>query len=533
MLWFLLIAASLKLLLMAFDCIPFNSDEAIVALMARHIVLEGERPVFFYGQAYMGSLDAMLVAIGFSVFGMKVWVVRVVQILLYLGVIITTVQIAQRVFVPSKSGKSFTAALLAIPTVNVTLYTTASLGGYGEALLIGNLILLSGIKIIQLIQDNRASSCTPLVTLLGMLIGLGLWTNGLTLVYTIPTSCGVLWMAYIRRGQLKTQSILLNAGMFLLNFVIGSLPWWIYVGQNGLRQLLAELLGMAVAVEQTPWLERLGVHLFSLVVLGGTVALGLRPPWEVRWLAFPLAPFVLVFWIGVMWIWGRSLFNRHTRNLSHLILTGVVLTLAVGFVFTSFGVDPSGRYFVPVWVILALIAGEVITRLRCRWVYQVVIVCIVLIFNLWGTIQCAVRYPPGITTQFDAVTQLDHRYMPELINFLKQQNETRGYSNYWVAYPLAFLSNEEIIFTPRLPYHQDMRYTPRDDRYYAYTELVSRSQRVAYITTNNPALDDYLVEKFTELGISWKEKHIGDYHVYYNLSQVLHPREIGLGDLHP
>jgi hypothetical protein len=37
--------------------VPLNSDEAVVGLMARHI-LDGKRPVFYYGQAYMGSLDA-------------------------------------------------------------------------------------------------------------------------------------------------------------------------------------------------------------------------------------------------------------------------------------------------------------------------------------------------------------------------------------------------------------------------------------------------------------------------------------------
>ncbi len=51
--------------------------------MARHI-LGGERPIFFYGQAYMGSLDAWLVAAGFWFFGQQVWVIRFVQILLYL-----------------------------------------------------------------------------------------------------------------------------------------------------------------------------------------------------------------------------------------------------------------------------------------------------------------------------------------------------------------------------------------------------------------------------------------------------------------
>jgi len=529
---FLLITAGLKLLLLAFERVPFNSDEAIVALMARHIVLKSERPIFFYGQAYMGSLDAFLVALGFSVFGMKVEVIRGVQILLYINVIITTVEIARMVFMPS-TGKWFTAALLAIPTVNVTLYTTVSLGGYGEALLIGNLILLNGLKVVQHIEDNKISSCARLFTLLGLFIGLGVWANGITLVYAIPTSCGILWIMYVKRKQLRIQPVLLWVGLFFLGCVIGSLPWWIYAAQHGLKQLLAELLGMAVSVEQTSWLVQVGMHLFSLVVLGGTVLLGLRPPWEVRWLALPLAPFVFVFWIGVVWIWWRMVFKSQTKNISLYILTGVVLTLAVGFVFTPFGVDPSGRYFVPIWVILSLIAGEVVTRLECRLVYKVMIVGIVLVFNLWGTVQCAIRYPPGLTTQFDVVTQLDHRYMPALISFLKQQNETRGYTNYWVAYPMAFLSDEEVIFVPRLPYHHDLRYTPRDDRYSAYTELVNTSQRIAYITTNNPALDDYLVKKFKELSMSWQEEYIGDYHIYYNLSQVLHPQDIGLGDLRP
>ena len=74
----IIIAAGWKAILLSLNSFPFNSDEAIVALMARHI-LAGERPVFFYGQAYMGSLDAYLVAAGFAIFGQSVWVIRLVQ----------------------------------------------------------------------------------------------------------------------------------------------------------------------------------------------------------------------------------------------------------------------------------------------------------------------------------------------------------------------------------------------------------------------------------------------------------------------
>ncbi|MEK6221320.1 MAG: hypothetical protein N2D54_03645, partial [Chloroflexota bacterium] len=79
----LLVAALFKIWLINKQSIPFNADEAIVGLMARHI-LQGQRPVFFYGQAYMGSLDAWLVAAAFKLLGESLNAIRYVQILLYL-----------------------------------------------------------------------------------------------------------------------------------------------------------------------------------------------------------------------------------------------------------------------------------------------------------------------------------------------------------------------------------------------------------------------------------------------------------------
>ena len=38
-----------------------DGDEALVGIQAQHI-LQGARPVYFYGQAYMGSLEAYLAA---------------------------------------------------------------------------------------------------------------------------------------------------------------------------------------------------------------------------------------------------------------------------------------------------------------------------------------------------------------------------------------------------------------------------------------------------------------------------------------
>ncbi|HNS64307.1 MAG TPA: glycosyltransferase family 39 protein, partial [Anaerolineaceae bacterium] len=165
-------AAGWKAWLMIAEVVPFNSDEAIVALMARHI-LQGERPIFFYGQAYMGSLDAWLVAAGFALFGQNIWVIRLVQTILYIGTIITTFLVLKDWF-GEKAGL-IGAALLAIPPVNMTLYTTASLGGYGEALLLGNIILWLGWRIRNYLVKQEIPSAKKLAALFilfGLVAGL-------------------------------------------------------------------------------------------------------------------------------------------------------------------------------------------------------------------------------------------------------------------------------------------------------------------------------------------------------------------------
>jgi len=240
-------------------------------------------------------------------------------------------------------------------------------------------------------------------------------------------------------------------------------------------------------------------------------------------------PFLLVFWLAVFLYSLRKLITlKLTTDLSLLGLIGLIL--AVGFIFSPYGDDPSGRYFLPLLMPMSLYGADLIaTQLGGRRILEIGLVCFLLLYNLGGIIQSVKTNPPGLTTQFDPVAQVDHSQMDELIDFLQTNDITAGYSNYWVSYPLAFLTQEEIIFVPRLPYHEDFRYNSRDDRYRPYTALVSSSSEVAYITTHHPELDKYLVDQFVDKEISWKQERIGDYTVYYQLSAPIHVEEIGLG----
>jgi hypothetical protein len=539
-----LAATALKLGVLAVEAVPFNADEAIVALMARHI-LQGDYPLFFYGQAYMGSLDAFLVAVVFRLIGFEVWGIRLVQILLYTGTLLTTGWLGKAI-----SGKwqvgVIAAWLLAIPTVSMTLYTTVSMGGYGEMLLIGNLILLLTVNIAK-DTNNQESGRLNLKWLgLGLLSGIGLWVFGLTLVYSLPA---VVYLAgqSLKNRELPTHgpkekkrnwSLSSKWGWLLVGIIVGALPWLIYAFQKGALDLVDELGGGAIAgVESVGLAAQIWQHGLNLALFGTTVILGLRPAWEIRWLGLPLAPIVLSFWVLVIiyaakktisdWKVGM---NSSDYSFSPL-LSGVVIILMVAFILSPFGADPSGRYFLPISVVMALFAAQAVWFWRERWGNAVaIIIGLVLIFNLWGTVQTVNNTPPGVTTQFDEVTQIDHGYDQELIDFLRTQGEGFGYTNYWVAYPLAFLSSEELIFIPKLPYHPDMRYTSRDDRYEPYQKEVDQAFQAAYITTNNPLLDDHLRTGFGDLGLEWKEKVIGDYQVYYGLSEKVTPEQIGLSE---
>ena len=523
-----IVAAVLKCALLLTGRIPFNSDEAIVALMARHIN-QGILPNFFYGQAYMGSMDAILVALGFRIFGQFIWVIRAVQSILFLGTVATTALLGFKLF-RSKSIALISGLLIAVPPVNITLYTTVSLGGYGEMLLIGNLLLLSGLLIIQNVKgEGFKPDRRYFISLIawGLGAGFGFWVIGLSLVYTIPIAFALFW-EIIKTSKMKL--VFKSVALILSGAIIGSLPWWTFAISEGSAALISELTGGAIAninssSELLQPLERFG----NMILFGGTVILGLRPPWEIRWLMMPILPFVLIFWLAVLYFSIKKIISDKIQSeISILYLMDAVLL--VGFIFTPYGSDPSGRYFTPLMIPMALFGAEfLVSKFSERVFLQIGILLLVLSFNLGGVVQSVLNYPPGITTQFDSITQIDHRNMEELINFLEEKEIYRGYSNYWVSYPLAFLSREEIIFAPRLPYHEDFRYTARDDRYAPYSKLVHTAEQVAYITTNHATLNNYLRMQFKDKSISWREKRIGDYFVFYDLSKTIHPQDIGLG----
>ncbi|MDO9085893.1 MAG: glycosyltransferase family 39 protein [Anaerolineaceae bacterium] len=469
----------------------------------------------------MGSVDAYLVALGFSIFGEKIWVIRLIQVLLYGLTIIFSYLYVDLAFGNKKM--AFISSLFIIfPTVNVVLYTTVSLGGYGEALLLGVLSFYLVELFSRELKDDRYLNSKILGTL-GLLLGLGLYINPISLTMIIP-ACTYLSVIIFRYSTFqKTIKKLLP--VFLIGFFLGSsLFWYSLFFSNGFS-VIQEIGGSAIAVEETSFLSKSMTHFVSFFLFGPTVIMGLRPPWGVEWIGTYVIPLVVLFWV-IIFSFIILKYKSITENSEKILsLIGIMVFVIFGFIFTSFGVDPSGRYFLPLFFPLSVLAGYTIKKFNKKPI--TILASVVIVFQLYGVIISGLK-EPYITTQFYSIAQVDHSRIYELEEFLINEEEYYGFSNYWVSYPLAFISDETIISVPRLPYHNDLRYTDRDNRISKYNDIIENGGSYFYVTTKNYELDNLLRIYFQKQEVNYSYKEIADYHIFYKLSKKITPEELGI-----
>lgn len=503
-------ALLLKVTLLLADVVVFDSDEAVVGLMAVHI-LQGERPAFFYGQAYMGSLDAWLIAGVFALFGPSVWAIRVLQMALFLGHVALTFYLAWR-----WSGDAATALasalLMALPPPTLTLYTTISLGGYVEILVLGDLMLVVGWK---LASERKVGLWWW--ALFGMLAGLGFWTLGLAVVYILPLGVLVLW----RRRWLSWRGYLVAA----IAFMVGSGPWWVYNLQYGWQAAL-ELCDPVGELDVLAPILPMSRRVLGLFLIGLPGLLGARLPWSGEWLSAMVVPLAAMCYAGTaLHALGET--RRCAWCGAYRLLWGLCLTFGGLFVFSRFGSDPTGRYFLPLYTPLTIFGSAAIVALCRKTRWGTLLLVFLLAFNLWGTWKGA-SSEERFTAQYNPRLQYGNEYDRELIAFLKEQNGERGYTNYWIAFKIAFLSRERVILAPLLPHKESDRVIPSDTRYPPYTDLVFAAEQVVYVTGNQPDLDELLSQGFARQNIFYRDRSIGPYRVFYDLSAAVAPSELDL-----
>jgi len=222
-------------------------DEMEVGLQAEHI-LRGELPVYYFGQPYMGSLEAYLAAFIFLFTGPAVWAMRLETIpmsllMVYLAwrfaaVLAETAHLSARL---KTTFMTIAALVAAFPPLYDMAEEMRVQGGYMEAFVIMLWLLFCAFRLTQ--RWGQQASWRELALRwagIGLLIGLGLWIDPL-IIYACAAIAiwigGYFVLKLVKpHRQPPGRSRLLEEGLLVLSAVpallVGFLPGLIWGAQN-------------------------------------------------------------------------------------------------------------------------------------------------------------------------------------------------------------------------------------------------------------------------------------------------------------
>lgn len=375
-----------------------DGDEAIVGIQAQHI-LRGERPIYYYGQAYMGSLEAYLMALLFAIAGSSAWTLRAEPLLLSLVVVGLTWKMAgtladsAHLSSTARHRFQFWAALFAaLPPLYDAVIELRTLGGYIETFVLMLLLLISTLRLIQ--RWSSGISQRELVLRwagIGFVVGLGLWVDPLI---SSAIAASAIWIAgyglvyLIRRMQavsalrrspapvLKGVSVVaatIGAGL------VGCAPALYWGASNGWAnvQYILNAGAAGVSTDRYTLATRLtGLYITCIAprVVGGSLPVppGTAVHWHLLTLSvlvgiIPLLAAVVV--VGITLLWRQPVLLQYRQLVGLPLVFGVcsaalfcVSKVSVpGLYFNCLNIDNVGRFASPLLLALPFFFAALLT----------------------------------------------------------------------------------------------------------------------------------------------------------------------------
>lgn len=183
-------AALLRVVLLAVGWPPTNSDEATMGIMAMHIAYNGQHPAIFYGQNYMGTIEAYLAAFFFHLFGASLFSLRLGVVLLVTLFLITMYLLTRLLY--SQKLALLTLALLSLGSAAYLTRQTIATGGSSQTLLFGALAFLLASWLALTYRQGlpppplyKHWPRLPVYFLWGLVAGLAIWSDLVVLPFLL------------------------------------------------------------------------------------------------------------------------------------------------------------------------------------------------------------------------------------------------------------------------------------------------------------------------------------------------------------
>jgi hypothetical protein len=503
----IVVGVGLRLTLAALGWPATDSDESTFGLMALHISERGAHPIFFYGQNYMGAVEAYLAAGAFRLFGPSLFVLRLSTISLSAGFLLCIYLLARLLY--GWRLAVATLALLAIGPSVVLFLQVFTNGGYADTLFFGALLMLLATALARPESSALMRQRWRLLAYgaWGLAAGLGLWSDVLILPFILTST--LLLLAFRWRELLRGMGTAVVAGLMIGAFPLiafamaGNNP---FQGAAAVQQAPNAAQGGALALYAG---QIVGTFLVSLPEITGGAALCPISRAE-SWPLANASPAALAC-TTVHGLW----------SLGYLALLGAALIAGARICRSAWLhlrrdeldtdkraqlVIPMARFALGLSAALTLalyVSSPVAARapqVVMRYLVGLTLATPVLLTPLWrwatsgaerkawagrlalGVV--ALAYLLGLVGVLQAIpdARAEAQRQERLISDLDRLGVTAIFTDYWTCDRLAFLSHERVICATLNP---ELR--PDLDRYAPYRERVDAAPDRAYLFPDDSA----------------------------------------------
>ena len=512
----IVVATLLRIILTALGWPQTNSDEDIIGLMGMHIAYHGTHPIFYYGQNYMGSLEAYLAAIMFHLFGVSVFSLRLGLILIFALFLASTYLLTSLLY--TKKLALFSIALLCLGSSAILTRQLTAIGGYPETLLFGSLAFLPACWLAlsyapgQILSPGQRGLRWAAYACWGCVVGLGLWSDLLILPFVLMS--GLLLVLCCWREWHTLAPLWL-----ILGLIIGGFPLIYYnlhaaPGQDSLTTLIS-LFGINSSQPTLTLAKHLQSAQVSLLVsLPMATGNPFCPVWELPFLG-PNSPNTLsctlihaTWGTGSILLWGIatmlllfSLWKSRTRlwatvrsasefpqerqavvrDVARLLLLGSMGLAFVLFMFSSAPLVWPGihaRYLIglligipaalwPLWSVASNVKQPTVWREHLKGFFCAAVLVLIGSMFLLGMIGTFLEVPTN---------QAIDQQQEALVSHLIRMGDRHIYTDYWTCYRTAFQSDEQIICGVL-----DNNLLQSHNRYLPYLNAVEADPHTAYV----------------------------------------------------
>lgn len=412
----------------AFPVHKLATDADSLKTGLRAFAIQGGDLVVFYSNVRIGALESYFHAVAFALLGPTRAAISIAPLLAGSLVLVVFFLFVRELF--SSEVALASLPFLAFPSPSFLAWTYMP-NGYPETVL----FCVTTLWLAARIARQPSERWTGLA--LGLSVGLGWWNSLLTLCCSGPA---LAWLFLLHGDRLRRGRLALHV---LAGFVFGAAPW-IYFNIRYPLATFGANFGPPGGGRVLSTARRLLAEIFPDLLVGLNPLGPRRPPapaeaalqtpaGALELLALLLLPFAPR-------LWGRRLVG----NGKAVLLVGLVALAVAGlFVFSEPGqvLDPTVRYVLPFFFVVATSLGLLVAGVAQRSRSAAGLVAsVVLVFNLSG------YYWPGTSER--KLWERNARHDDRLLAFLDAERVRWVCGNYWLVYPLNFLSRERIRGVP-------------------------------------------------------------------------------------